>query len=493
MVLFYVSLSGILLNHPELIGDIDTPIWLLPQHMRLRNWSRGSVSTGVRMADGQYVLGGKLGILRVDRHGSGVVEDNRGLPVSLYNRKINALYYHNAGNILYAGSVSGLYYKRPNDPVWRKEASVDEEVKSILMTDQGLCAIGVSHAFRLAEGAFERIDFRRSTLQPHAVQLVSYFFDLHAGRVLGVPGRLLMDAGGIVLIILACSGFYMWIVPRKLKSLLGKKFNKVLHRYHFLHYRKLGAILLLAVLLITLTGLFMQPPFLIVLAGRKIDGRLHIDPPEPDGWNGSIDRAVADPSRGIVYVASGLRLYEGEWDFSEPFKQVKNVVPAHPMGVTHLGRGQDGSYLIGSFSGLLKWNPEKQEYSDYFSGERITRPRVRIPKNGYQVNGLLNLGDRTAIIDYHRGVFDLASGKPFFEMPDRYKRRSVFSLWHFLFEVHNGRIWRGVLGGFYIFHTMVVSLAALAIVCTGLQIIISRRRKSAVRRRTKPAGVTSKK
>lgn len=45
--------------------------------------------------------------------------------------------------------------------------------------------------------------------------------DLHSGRLFGIAGRLTVDAAGVALIILACSGSWLWLA-RKLKQATNK-------------------------------------------------------------------------------------------------------------------------------------------------------------------------------------------------------------------------------------------------------------------------------
>ena len=39
-------------------------------------------------------------------------------------------------------------------------------------------------------------------------------FDLHTGRILGGPGRLIADAAGVAVLLLAGSGVYLFTIPR---------------------------------------------------------------------------------------------------------------------------------------------------------------------------------------------------------------------------------------------------------------------------------------
>jgi hypothetical protein len=473
LVLLYVSISGIILNHPELISEVDAPLWMLPGHMRLVNWNRGSVLAALDEGS-TTLLGGKLGVLAYDAR-SGLLSDfGAGLPRSLYRGKVNLLARYD-GHI-YAGTVSGLFRL---DRRWRRVGDVAEEVVALVDTGRAAYVVGTSHAYRLEGEDLVPVSFTREGPEVDRIPLVSYVFDLHAGRVLGLPGKLLADVGGIALVVLALTGLYMWVFPKKVRLTgpRGKRLARSVYRYHMRHFHRLGALLLLPLLGLPLTGLFMQPPFLIAVARGSTRALAHVSPPEPGGWNGSVDRVLYDPETEAIYVIAGASMYRGPSDFSRPFEKLESVVPVHPMGATVFEKTTAGSYLLGSFAGFLTWEGEGTPYRDLETGEVISRPVVRIPRDGFQVNGLIEVAGRSGVLDFHDGLIDVATGEPLLPMPEQFARWSVFSLWHYMFEVHNGRIWRGLIGPFYILHTMVVSLCTLTLLWTGLHLALFGRRR----------------
>jgi hypothetical protein len=50
--------------------------------------------------------------------------------------------------------------------------------------------------------------------QDSRVSWTRLLFDLHTGRILGEPGKLIADAGALALLLLAASGAYLFTVPR---------------------------------------------------------------------------------------------------------------------------------------------------------------------------------------------------------------------------------------------------------------------------------------
>jgi hypothetical protein len=50
--------------------------------------------------------------------------------------------------------------------------------------------------------------------QASHVSWTRVFYDLHTGRILGEPGKLIADAAGVALLLLAGSGVYLFTIPR---------------------------------------------------------------------------------------------------------------------------------------------------------------------------------------------------------------------------------------------------------------------------------------
>ena len=57
VLLFLAALSGILLNHRELLRSVDVPRGLLPSEYSYTNWSGGAVRSALRTATDSYLYG----------------------------------------------------------------------------------------------------------------------------------------------------------------------------------------------------------------------------------------------------------------------------------------------------------------------------------------------------------------------------------------------------------------------------------------------------
>lgn len=478
-ILIYMSISGILLNHPNITGKINTPSFLLPSNMKIKNWSRGAILDGVRVGNDDILFGGKLGILKYNPRKNEIYDDNEGIPKSIYKHKVNVFLKDSKEKTIYAGLSSGLYHRGFDSDTWSPVLDIAEDVRAIFKIKDQVVVITQGKAFIQRNGRFREADFTMEDEKTNTMSLIKYVFDLHNGKVLGLPGRLVMDIAGLFLIFFSVGGIFMTFFPsfKKIFRISPSGFWGVLLKFSYKHHIKWCLIIFVPIIIIALTGFFMRPPFVMLLAGKKINTKFHIHHPEADSWNNSIQYITIDSDRETILVFSGGKLYEGKWDFSERFKRIFKRLPLHPMGPTYFEYLGGGKYLIGSFSGLFIWNRLEGKFYEYFSNELVEKFSIR--KTGpYQINGGMRIGNNFLVLDYHEGILDSSTGKPFLIMPEHFKEKSVFSLWHYLFEIHNGRFSKSFIGKWYILHNPVVALGTIIVMFTGLQILIKRKKRS---------------
>ena len=147
------------------------------------------------------------------------------------------------------------------------------------------------------------------------------------------------------------------------------------------------------------------------------------------------------------------------------------------MGVNGFAQRPDGSWLIGSFTGLFEVYPgEKDPIRNYFTGEVVREVKMGPPISDYMVTGLL-AGD-TPGADYvflhYRGAVRRASDHktgaqelPFVRQPEALNEMP-YSLWQAALELHAGRLYRPFLGKWgtdlFIFF---LGLASVIVLITG--------------------------
>jgi hypothetical protein len=133
------------------------------------------------------------------------------------------------------------------------------------------------------------------------------------------------------------------------------------------------------------------------------------------------------------------------------------------MGTSAFESLTEQRLLIGSFNGLYVWDPRTHRVSAVPEPESSTSDR----NNRSRITGvIMKNGVPTQIADYHRGLIRLAANNSL-HLPSQ-MAATPMSLWHFLFEFHNGRIfqqWLGTytwllipLGGFLLLGNLVTGI-----------------------------------
>jgi hypothetical protein len=141
--------------------------------------------------------------------------------------------------------------------------------------------------------------------------------------------------------------------------------------------------------------------------------------------------------------------------------------PVSVMGITAFETLTDGGYMIGSFSGLFRWYPDKEIIIDMITGEMISAVKQGNPFGATAVSGVIsNKTGPLAVIDYDGGWIPLEPGAIVPKMPAEI-RNTPISLWNVGLEVHTGRIFSVFLGDFYILFVPLMGLTTLLILITG--------------------------
>jgi hypothetical protein len=133
-----MSLSGVLLNHPDLIAGASVPRWLVPSQYHPQNWNRAGIVSAVfpqSEPDTAY-LAGKLGIFRSVGGRVSPQPVHEGLPDSHFYRKTQQLFLlpRPEAEYLLAATGAGLFRRAlPHGP-WEQVALGErrEAVRKIL-------------------------------------------------------------------------------------------------------------------------------------------------------------------------------------------------------------------------------------------------------------------------------------------------------------------------------------------------------------------------
>lgn len=477
--LIWMSISGIILNHPHLTASINMPAWLIPGEYDVKNWNRSSIIGAVRSKDGRLFLYGKKGVWQVTSEKT-VENLGEGFPKAALYKKTNHLVLLTRGkdSSLLAATDGGLYFTHLNDPVWRKVdlPGPSEKLKKILQIGSQLVVVGESNFYQGQFSANDFPSFKKVTPnrfeQEKRVTLVQLFFDLHDGKIWGLWGQLLMDLMGLIIIFASVTGFYVWFWPwrkRKIHTIQFK--SKVINRLRSWNkwHIKVGAVVAVFFLILAATGLFMRPPFLVAIAEKSTPAKYYPGKLSSNPWEHKILNALYDAQRQRIVIAASDGLWAGDAKLSKPFRKIELNVPIFVMGPTHFEVMDNGHYRVASFSGIFDYDPDKKLAINILTGKRAEKVSTVRPAE-IMVTGYFETMDGSKWITAHeQGICDL-QGKPvvLWPVPTTMNEQHTLSLWNYMFEMHNGRLFKFVLGNFYILLIPLGSIGFLLLTLCGL-------------------------
>jgi hypothetical protein len=469
-----MGLSGILLNHPSLISDLSVPGWLVPSQYRVQDWNRSRLINLVYSQRNPNIAyaAGKEGVWKTADGGSSFQPMTDGFPSSRFYRKTNhVLLWEEDSSLLFAGTDCGLFVCDLQDESWQR-VSLGEEterVLKILMVRGQLVAFTSSHAYVCSQPAAE-LQFRRLPLlreeDSQQVSLVRLFFDLHGGSAWGLPGRLLFDFTGLVLVFLSVSGFYIWYFPVKRRT-RGKaptpspeKSNRLLLWLFFKYHLKIGIWIAVILSIIGVTGLFMRPPMLALLADGFISRTWYPGLLPPNPWDEKIHNALCDTVEDRIIIEATDGFWSGPADFNGSFVHQDLPVPVFVMGTTVFRPYGTAGFLVGSFNGIFHLERASGKVVDLLAGgEPVNVSSVRTTE--FMVTGYFKTPQGEEFITTHeQGLMPLGNAKlnGRLTMPSEIIENYRMPMWNYLFELHNGRIFKDVFGELYI---LIIPLGAV--------------------------------
>ena len=475
LCLYFLAMgaSGLLLNNPDLIRSAGVPWSLTPDNYEPKNWNRMYLREGA-IKGNQWFLAGKPGVMYSADGGESFRMLTEGFPSSVYGRDTNSLLVEGENHeiTLYAATRSGLHYRNLDQP-WHK-VNLDTNhstIVDIVKTPQSIIAFGEKEAFIAQEGndkfVAKKPAIAHSTNQP-PVPLFRVLHDIHNGKILGAAGKYLIDILSLGLIFLTLSALIIWYVPwRNRRMASWFKRPGTIFRFSWKYHLKVGIFSVAFLMILAITGALLRPPLLIAIAPYSIDtdNPLLTLSDRSDGLGGKIRKATYASHDNSLILATDGGFFRGPADLSAPLQPWHNPVPIHGMGVTVLEEIEPGAYLIGSFMGLYIWNENMGQLW------RLPRPGLQ-GDNPYRSNDLVSAVVMEESmpryrVDYHDGmmpVFARGTATPP-AMPAEIVEHTPLSLWHYLFEFHNGRIFEKWLGSSYM---LIVPVAGILLILLGL-------------------------
>jgi uncharacterized iron-regulated membrane protein len=451
LYLVLMAFSGVLLNHPEVIAGVDLPRAWLPGDYEYRNWNRQALRGSVRAPGGEEYLHGEAGVWLL-QPGPGEPEAlDVGFERSAYYRDTRTLLrLDGSPSHLLAGTRGGLYLLGPSgrwEPVPLPGAGKRPHVVDLLEADGRVLALTrdrLYHADPTSPGAFSEVTLPRAPEPERGLPLFRLVFHLHSGALWGPAGRLFVDLSGLLLVFCAVTGTWFWWRRRR-GSLARGRVGKLVRRGLSWHIR-LGLWSAPLLLFVALTGFFQRPPFLIAIANAAYPPRLHPAPEERNPWQDLLRKALWDERRGTLVLSTADGFHEGSLSGSEPFRRLEGGPPVSVMGATVFRSGPAGEYWVGSMSGLFRWERATGRVLDAFSG-LPPKSGSYGPVGEQKIMGLVpRAGGGLLALEYDLGLIGPEGAVAAIPMPVGLRDGGRISLWHALFELHNGRLFGFLLG-----------------------------------------------
>lgn len=527
MLVFCVS--GIILNHREVFSGCEVSRKWLPASYHIKNFNNGVVKGTVVKRSAAHSLSsencdsvlayGCAGVFLTDSRLSTWQDFNAGLPESIDERNVRHVVKAKDGS-LWCAALRDVYRYDENSHRWKKVElpGNEERIMDVALAKDSMTVVALTRSRVFTIVPFvqygEIVKIGKSSSETYRVEskiipapkkcepkttLFKLVWHLHSGEFFGLPGKLVVDAIALVLIVLSITGILLFILPygiRRAKKLAAKARMKRLGKqfaWNMKWHNKIGYVTIVLTLWIAITGMCLRPPLMVPLVLSKL--------PQAVGEDGNVwqdkFRAIRwDAVQGDWLVSTS----EGFLRVDEDFSQAPKMLPddecpkLSPMGVTVWESDGKGGWIVGSFRGIYRWNPVNHSLNqilDYFTGKPSEETSM-IPISDNLVCGYSEdfLGGKPLVFDFAKGVEDakgqavaLCNDDPKTSrneesMSDLICETAPMSLWNVALELHVGRCYSPFLGPLSDLFVFLSGLLITLVFLSGY-IISHRRRKKA--------------
>lgn len=527
MLVFCVS--GIILNHREVFSGCEVSRKWLPASYYIKNFNNGVVKGTVVKKSAAHSLSsencdsvlayGCAGVFLTDSRLSTWQDFNAGLPESIDERNVRHVVKAKDGS-LWCAALRDVYRYDENSHRWKKVElpGNEERIMDVALAKDSMTVVALTRSRVFTIVPFvqygEIVKIGKSSSETYRVEskiipapkkyepkttLFKLVWHLHSGEFFGLPGKLVVDAIALVLIVLSITGILLFILPygiRRAKKLAAKARMKRLGKqfaWNMKWHNKIGYVTIVLTLWIAITGMCLRPPLMVPLVLSKLPQAVGED---GNVWQDKLRAIRWDAVQGDWLVSTS----EGFLRVDEDFSQAPKMLPddecpkLSPMGVTVWESDGKGGWIVGSFRGIYRWNPVNHSLNqilDYFTGKPSEETSM-IPISDNLVCGYSEdfLGGKPLVFDFAKGVENakgqavaLCNDEPKTSrneesMSDLICETAPMSLWNVALELHVGRCYFPFLGPLSDLFVFLSGLLITLVLLSGY-IISHRRRKKA--------------
>ena len=544
MLVFCVS--GIILNHREVFSGCEVSRKWLPASYHVKNFNNGvvkgtvvknqktasdsteqslaveknpSVHANSSESPDSVLVYGCAGVFLTDSRLSTWQDFNAGLSESIDERNVRHVVKAKDGS-LWCAALRDVYRYDENSHRWKKVElpGNEERIMDVALAKDSMTVVALTRSRVFTIVPFvqygEIVKIGKSSSETYRVEskiipapkkyepkttLFKLVWHLHSGEFFGLPGKLVVDAIALVLIVLSITGILLFILPygiRRAKKLAAKARMKRLGKqfaWNMKWHNKIGYVTIVLTLWIAITGMCLRPPLMVPLVLSKLPQAVGED---GNVWQDKLRAIRWDAVQGDWLVSTS----EGFLRVDEDFSQAPKMLPddecpkLSPMGVTVWESDGKGGWIVGSFRGIYRWNPVNHSLNqilDYFTGKPSEETSM-IPISDNLVCGYSEdfLGGKPLVFDFAKGVEDakgqavaLCNDEPKTSrneesMSDLICETAPMSLWNVALELHVGRCYSPFLGPLSDLFVFLSGLLITLVFLSGY-IISHRRRKKA--------------
>lgn len=527
MLVFCVS--GIILNHREVFSGCEVSRKWLPASYHIKNFNNGVVKGTVVKKSAAHSLSsencdsvlayGCAGVFLTDSRLSTWQDFNAGLPESIDERNVRHVVKAKDGS-LWCAALRDVYRYDENSHRWKKVElpGNEERIMDVALAKDSMTVVALTRSRVFTIVPFvqygEIVKIGKSSSETYRVEskiipapkkyepkttLFKLVWHLHSGEFFGLPGKLVVDAIALVLIVLSITGILLFILPygiRRAKKLAAKARMKRLGKqfaWNMKWHNKIGYVTIVLTLWIAITGMCLRPPLMVPLVLSKLPQAVGED---GNVWQDKLRAIRWDAVQGDWLVSTSDGFLRVDEDFSQAPKMLPDdeCPKLSPMGVTVWESDGKGGWIVGSFRGIYRWNPvnhSSNQILDYFTGKPSEETSM-IPISDNLVCGYSEdfLGGKPLVFDFAKGVEDakgqavaLCNDEPKTSrneesMSDLICETAPMSLWNVALELHVGRCYSPFLGPLSNLFVFLSGLLITLVLLSGY-IISHRRRKKA--------------
>ncbi len=477
-------LSGLLLNHRNLINNKNVSRRWLPSRYEFNNWNGGLLRGTHRLVDGYVVVYGSNGMFLTDSTAYSFADFNDGLPIGTDFRQIRnmAITRHIKNGekrvAMFAVSPFALYRYAVHG-TWhtiKLPLNDDERLTDITAHNDTLVVMSRS---RIYIGLPPYSSFRSISLAPSALsdgKATSFrtVWMLHSGELFGTTGKLVVDLIAIVLLLICVSGLVFWIGKKTRPSKENMKLKARILKTSLSWHDRVGRYTIILTLFICFTGWLLRPPMMIPLAMTRIPTlpgtTLHSD----NAWHDKLRLIRHDDKMGDWLISTSEGFYSLGTSIEKPSipQYIANTPPVSVMGLNVWQKDKDGYWLCGSFSGMFRWDRQHSVSTDFFTGKEALK-KAGAPFGKKAITGYSNdfvtktTVNRNTHTTHTHVVTEYYDGTKSIRQPE-WMNNLPMSLWNVALEVHSGRIFIGNIAT-YLF-VLIMGMAAIWSLWTGYKI-----------------------